>query len=146
MLRIFSPHQSSQQIALKIFCWKPYTCTEKRTVRFSQSISTEKLQKYPFRWSITNLKLLHTKKCNNARLKSLKTFTVATMELFLLNNYQIPVIIVTSGFSTLPVTDSFNHYFALFYTVNFLSLPLWTNADRAFTIHWPKTKNFIIVD
>ena len=47
---------------------------------------------------------------------------------------------------TLPVPDSFNHYFTLLYTTSFLNLKLLTHTDRLSTKYWPKPKNFIIVD
>ena len=78
--------------------------------------------------------------------KLLKTSTIGTTELSLLTTYKVPKKIATRRFWILLVPDSFNLYFILFYILNVLSLPLWTYTNMVITKHWPKFKNFIVID
>ena len=78
--------------------------------------------------------------------KQLKTFTIAKMVLSPLKIYRILKKNSARSFWTLPISDIFNIYFILFYMANFLSLQLWTYAERISTKHWPKPKNFVRVD
>ena len=73
----------------------------------------KKAQKYPFSWSISNLKLFHTLKVIKTLYESFKIPTIATVELSLLKIYKTLKKIPTRGFWTPQVPGSFNLQFIL---------------------------------
>ena len=75
-----------------------------------------KAQKYSFPRSTSNSKFIHTSKLITALHKSLKIFTIATVEFHLLNIFKKISKDVSEHY---PYLTSFNLYFLLFYTANF---------------------------
>ena len=108
---------------------------EKELSHFSLSISTEKTQKYPLPWRTFHLKLFHTWKVIKIPHKSLKTFTIATMEHSLLNIYENPEKMPTRSFWT-----------CLYLTASIFILFYKSKISRRYGIYKILTQNQIFYD